>query len=146
MSKSTKTVATVAQNQNTTPIDLATLTPAQQSALRKQLAAALKASQPSTESRYAVIDPMLATKDGDSWKYTTADILAALQDKSVVAKELSSEDRAEWLKRIQTRKQHLVKKSPNAYGFKQSLAGVGVLTLERVQAWATANGYKLIAQ
>ena len=120
-------------------IDITALTPEQLKAVRAQLKAVAKASRDTVGDRYAVIDPMLKAVDGQ-FIHTTSDILTALQDKGLVPKDLGKEDRAEWLKKVQTRKQyleHLTNKDgtlvhdKGSLGYKSS-GGFMALTADRV--------------
>lgn len=129
----------------TTNITLDQLTPDQLKALSQQLKATSTAKRKSAKDRWPIVDTMLTEKDGTGFKHTTADILTALQAKSLVDKDLSPDARAEALKMIQTRKQKLEKMrdkdgklvhAEGKFGYKPSAHGVGPLTVERILAWA----------
>lgn len=137
-------------------IDITKLTPAQLAEVQKQLAAQRAADKPQREKRYAIIDKMLQEKDGDAFKHTTADILGALQTAKLVSADLNKHDRGEWLKKIQTRKQHLEKlvhaDGPNkgqlvyakgTLGYKPSAGGIGALTADRVIDWLIEHSAEL---
>lgn len=132
-------------------IKLTDLTAEQLLTLTKQLKATAQAQRKAgagTRTAWkSLVDNMMREKDATGFKHTTADVLAALQAKSLVAKEFN---RAEELKKIQTRKQKLAKLRDKAgklvhaegtLGFKASLTGVGALTVERCIAFLNANGY-----
>lgn len=133
-------------------INIATLTPEQLVALTQQLKAKAKqerkANAGNRDAWKSLVDSMLQEKDGTAFKHTTADMLAALQAKSLVASNLTPDQRAEELKKIQTRKQKLekmrnddgtLKYAKGTFGYKASPHVVGPLTLERVLAWIAAN-------
>jgi crotonobetainyl-CoA:carnitine CoA-transferase CaiB-like acyl-CoA transferase len=121
---------------NAQTIDIATLTPEQLAAITKQLRDSKRAKSGDPKKRNPIVDKLLQEKDGTEFKHTTADILAALQAANVVAATLTPEERAAELKKVQTRKQLLVKKPENKgkYGYKQSANGFSV-TLARVLEW-----------
>lgn len=114
-------------------INLAQLTPEQIKQIMSQARVQRVAASGKPADRNAVIDAMLQARDGDNWKHTTADILDALIAKSIVS---ATADRPAELKRIQTRKQLLVKKPGNEtkYGYIKTPFGF-TLTAERVIAW-----------
>jgi crotonobetainyl-CoA:carnitine CoA-transferase CaiB-like acyl-CoA transferase len=122
------------------PITLASLTPDQLKALHAELKAQKKARSATRGDRNTLLDKMLQEKDGAEFKHTTADILAAMQAKSLVASNLSKEERAVELKHIQTRKQLLEKKPEfkGKVGYKAS-AGFNTLTLDRVCEWLSTQ-------
>lgn len=131
-------------------INIATLTPAQLAELKKQFSAQRKVVADGRADRYTIIDRMLAdTEQPGVWRHTTSDILVALQTepKCQVPTVLSAEDRAEWLKKIQTRKQHLEKLTDEAgalvhgkgkFGYKPSAGGF-TLTPDRVVDWLMSD-------
>ncbi len=128
-------------------IDIAKLTPEQIKQLTSQARMQRIAASGKPADRNAVIDAMLQEREGDEFKHTTADILAALIAKSIVS---ATADRPAELKRIQTRKQLLVKKPGNEgkYGYKLTPFGF-TLTVERIVAWlaeATPEQRKAIAK
>jgi hypothetical protein len=124
------------------------LTPAQLKAIKAQLKAQAKANGAQLEERRTIIDAMLQEQDDTGFKHTTADILAALQEAQLVETTLAKEDRAEWLKKIQTRKQDLEKKPEYAgkVGYKASGHGF-TLTPDRIVDWLMdeVNAAKLTA-
>lgn len=129
-------------------IKLEQLNPEQIAQLAKQLKDARKAKSGDPKKRNTVIDRMLQEKDGNDWKHTTSDILVQLQADKVVASDLNAADKAAELKRIQTRKQLMVKKfGKEKYGYKISANGFAV-TLSRVVTWlkntATADDKKAV--
>jgi len=134
------------EHMQTTNITLDQLTPEQLAQLSKQLKATSTAKRKGAKDRWPIVDTMLATKDGDGFKYTTAEIVAALQDKGMLDKTLAPEARAEALKMVQTRKQKLEKMRTKEgalvhpegkFGYKPSAHGVGPLTVERIVAWVS---------
>jgi hypothetical protein len=132
----------------TTHINVSDLTPAQLKAIKAQLKAQAKANGAQLEERRTIIDAMLQEQDDTGFKHTTADILAALQEAQLVETTLAKEDRAEWLKKIQTRKQDLEKKPEYAgkVGYKASGHGF-TLTPDRIVDWLMdeVNAAKLTA-
>lgn len=132
-------------NVEVTPIDLSTLNAEQLKALRKAMSARAKSRTGDIGKRNKLIDAMLHETEGDGYRNTTSDILAALQAKDIVAKDLTVDERAVELKKIQTRKQLLVKKDPTAkVGYKVSPTGIGALTVERAVAFLKANAPELL--
>lgn len=132
-------------------ITLDQLTPEQIAALSKQMKQATTAKRKSAGNRWAVVDPMLKSKDANGFKHTTADIVAELQSKALLPKDLNAADRAEALKMVQTRKQKLAKlrdkdgklvHAEGSIGFKQSANGL-VLTVERCIEFLNQHGYKI---
>jgi predicted transcriptional regulator len=129
-------------------INVSELTAAQLKAIKAQLKAQAKANGAQLEQRRAIIDRMLQETDDSGFKHTTSDILAALQSAGLVEAAPSKEDRAEWLKKIQTRKQDLERKPEYAgkVGYKASAHGF-TLTPDRIVDWLMdeANTSKLTA-
>jgi hypothetical protein len=120
----------------TAAVDISQLTPSQIKALRATLRESAKKIVGDATKRNVVIDKMLHSIGEDKqFTFTTADILAQLQQDGIIAKELSNDDRAAAFKMIQTRKQHLVKKGDTAVGYKVSPTGISVLDVHRVIAW-----------
>lgn len=124
-------------------IDINDLNPQQIKDLRKQLRAASSVTKESLAKRNTLIDTMLHEKDGDEFKNTTSDILVALQDADCVPATLDNHNRKEWLKKIQTRKQHLAKKGDTSVGYKTTPTGIGALTPERVVDWIIEHSDEL---
>lgn len=134
---------------NTTNITLDQLTPDQLKALHGQLKAGATIKRKTAKLRWPLVDAMLAEREGDGFKHTTAGIVVALQGKGLVDKDLSAEGRAEAIKMVQTRKQKLEKMvgedgklvhGKGKFGYKASAGGFGPLTVERVITWlATAS-------
>jgi hypothetical protein len=137
MKQSTKTQS---QPQTATPaITLADLTPEQLAELNKQLKAQRKANSSNRKGWNEIVDKMLHEKDGDEFKHTTADILAALMNAKLEPSSMDSEARANLLKKIQTRKQLLVAKlkaenKPIDVGYRASATGFS-LTPDKVIAY-----------
>ncbi len=123
-------------------ISLDQLTPAQIAALAKQLKAQRKADMGDHKAWVEIVDKMLHEKEGDGFKNTTSDILAALQAKAIVPAALSSEARAMHIKRIQTRKQLLEKKPEHKdkVGYKPSANSFGPLDADKIVAWLQVAG------
>lgn len=128
-------------------MNIAELTAEQLTAIQAQLKAQaserLKEQAKTKDARYAIVDSMLATKlEAGGFMYTTSDILLKLQEQKLVG-ELSKEDRAEYLKKIQTRKQNLEKlrdktgtlvHAPGKFGYKPSAGGF-TINADRVIDW-----------
>jgi hypothetical protein len=110
----------------TSTITLAQLTPEQLLALKGQLKAEKKAKSSNRVGWVATVDKCLQEKELDgTFKNTTADILEALQ----IAKVWNGQEREVELKKVQTRKQLLVKKDQAnklKYGYKTSEHGFSV--------------------
>jgi len=125
------------KNQNTTAslIKLENLTAEQLASLHGQISAKRKLVRAGSGSRNAVIDPMLHETNDLGHVHTTADIVVALQAKSLLPKELSKTDHAVEIKKIQTRKQLLQRKGDTSVGYRASATGFGPLTVERVLTW-----------
>jgi hypothetical protein len=132
-------------------IDITKLTPAQLAQVADQLKAKRKLDAGDVKARWAIIDRMLAEKDGDAFKHTTADILTELQTAKIVRTDLTKDDRAEWLKKIQTRKQHLEKLTDESgklvhakgtLGYRPSAGGF-TMTPDRVVDYIIEHGDKL---
>lgn len=125
----------------TTGVDLAQLTPAQILQLTKQLREARKHDLGDHETWLTVVDPMLHETEGEGFRYTTSDILAAVQAKGVVPMQISSDTRIMQIKRIQTRKQLLEKKRGedgkplHKVGYKPSANSFGPLDAVKIVAW-----------
>lgn len=127
-------------------IDLNALTPEQLLKLTKQLAERRKADKGDHKQWVIIVDAMLRERDGEGFKYTTSDILAATVAKGIVP---ASADRPIQLKRIQTRKQLLEKQrddkgnlvNEGKVGYKASANSFGVLDGAKIVAWlsVTAN-------
>ena len=117
-------------------IKLADLNPEQLATLQRQMREAAKADRAKVKDRWAVVDPMLQERDGAEFKHTTADILVALQAAKLAPATLEKEERAEWLKKIQTRKQVMEKEEGQAglWGYKAS-GGFRALTADTVVDW-----------
>lgn len=125
-------------------VNISDLTVEQLAALKAQLKAQAKANGANLKERNAIIDRMLTEKDGTEFRHTTADILAALQTAKIVEATLAKVERAEWLKKIQTRKQLLEKQAnedgtpkyaKGTFGYKASAHVIGALTPDRVVDW-----------
>jgi hypothetical protein len=131
-----------------TLLDISKLSAEQLKQLKAQLNAQRKTVNDKRGGRYAITDAMLKEKDENGgFKHTTGDILAALQaksDETGVPTTLTKDERAEWLKKIQTRKQYLEKLTDEAgnlvhaegtFGYKPSAGGFTALTPDRVVDW-----------
>lgn len=137
------TTASVPATQTTAAaaVDLSTLTPEALLALQKQLKALKKADAIDHDKWKAVVDELLHEKEGDGFKWTTSDILAAVQAKGVVKATLTVQERQEHIKRIQTRKQVLEKQRDDkgnlvhSVGYKQSANSFGPLDITKILAW-----------
>jgi hypothetical protein len=120
--------------------DLASLTAEQLAKLTKQLAEKRKADRGDHESWKTIVDTMLKEREGDGFKHTTSDILAAVQAKAIVP---TTCDRPAQLKRIQTRKQQLERMRDDKgnliwdgkVGYKQSANSFGPMDGAKVVAW-----------
>jgi hypothetical protein len=113
MKNTTKTTPATPTTTPASPgLSLADLTPEQLASLTKQIKEQRKAKGSNRKEWVTIVDKMLheTTEDKSEFAHTTADILAALQEAKLEPVTMSSEDRAETLKRIQTRKQLLAKK------------------------------------
>lgn len=136
-------------------IDLSGLNTEQLKALRSDLLKLNKTDKSALEKRNSIIDSMLQVKDADgSFKHTTMDIVAKLQEAKIVPTTLAKGDRQEWLKRVQTRKQLLerqtnedgtLKHKPGTFGYKSSGTFGNILTAERVTDWIIENAEQLSA-
>ena len=125
-------------------INITSLTPEQLKQVKAQLNAQRKQLSGGRDARYAIIDRMLQERDGESFRHTTTDILTALQDAKLVDATLAKDNRAEWLKKIQTRKQSLQKlanedgtlvHAEGTLGYKPSAGGIGALNADRIIDW-----------
>ena len=125
-------------------INVSDLTTEQLKAIRTQLKAQAKQNGERLGERRAIIDAMLQDQDDTGFMHTTADILAALQEAGLVSVTLDKDERAEWLKKVQTRKQDLEKKPEFAgkVGYKASSHGFS-LTPDRVVDWLLTNSESL---
>lgn len=136
-------------------VDISTLTSEQLKALRSSLLKLNKTDKSVLDKRNSIIDSMLQVKDADgSFKWTTTDIVAKLQEAKVVPATILKGDRQEWLKKVQTRKQLLerqtnedgtLKHKPGTFGYKSSGTFGNVLTAERVTDWIIENSETLSA-
>lgn len=134
---------------NEQTIDLSKLTDEQMTQIRAQLKAQRATLADGRAERYTIIDRMLVEKDDTGFKNTTADIRAALVTaKLIPAHQQNPEDMKEWLKKIQTRKQHLEKETNDdgtlkyakgTFGYKLSAGGF-TLTPDRVIDWLMDEG------
>ena len=143
--KTTETVAAATTNATSTtqpvaPLDVTELTPEQLRQLRDALRQQSKARSGDVDKRNALIDKDLHERDGDGFRWTTAEILQHLVDAQIVTIK-TDDDRKAAIKMIQTRKQHLEGKGDKAVGYKPTPTGIGALTVERGIAFLTANGY-----
>lgn len=139
---------------DTNTLDISKLSPEQIALLAKQLRTASRAKSGDPKNRNAIIDKLLQEKDGKGFKNTTQDILDAMIAAKVVKADA---DRKIELKKIQTRKQFLVKKPKTdaeraaaklLYGYKVSANGFAV-TIDRVLEWiktATPDERKQVAK
>lgn len=131
-----------ATTQTAATIDINALTPEQLKAVRQQLKAQVTARAGNREAWTTLVDGMLQDKVNGEWAYTTADILTAL----IAAKletEQTGDERAEQLKRIQTRKQKLHKAdaaNKDKYGFKPTAHGPMTLSADTVVDWLMTEG------
>lgn len=122
-------------------LDISKLTPAQIQALQKQLKLERKAQLGDHSQWVTIVDAMLHETDGDGFKWTTADILAAVQAKAIVSTTLDAEQRNMQIKRIQTRKQLLEKKkddkgnAQHKVGYKPSTNSFGPMDATKIVAW-----------
>lgn len=133
----------------TTAIKLSDLTGEQIVALRKQMRAEAKANGQTLEARNTLLDRMLQERDGVEFQHTTSDILVALQTAKLAPATLDKADRAEWIKKIQTRKQLMEKKDGNAgkFGYKASSHSFGALTGDKIVVWlSNKDNVKLLSR
>jgi hypothetical protein len=134
--QATQTVASA----TTSTITLAQLTPEQLVALKTELKTQKKAKSSNRGTWVFTVDKCLQEKELDgTFKNTTADILQALQ----IAKVWDGNEREVELKKVQTRKQQLVKKDEAnklIYGYKASEHGFG-MTVEKATSFLIAQGY-----
>lgn len=124
-------------------LDLAKLTPAQLSALQKQLKEKSKVVLGKKDERFAIIDRMLAEKKDGQFVNTTRNILDALLAYNLVDTTPEDYDQIE-IKKIQARKQHLEKKTDEkaqlvypvgTFGYKASEGGAFQLGAVRIVKW-----------
>lgn len=118
-------------------MQLTDLTPEQLTALKAQLKAATKARSATRGDRNATVDAMLQERDATGFVHTTSDILSKLQAANLVPSTLDKAERAEELKKIQTRKQLLDAKPEFAgkVGYKASPLGVRAISHDAVIDW-----------
>lgn len=125
-------------SKDTATVNIAQLTPAQLLELRAQFKALTKANAGQAEQCHTILDTMLQERDGEGFKHTTMDMLTALNKANLVPDtEMTGKPRAEWLKKIQTRKQFLAKKPEfkDKVGYKQSPTGLATITSDKIIDW-----------
>lgn len=125
-------------------ISLDQLTPEQIATLKSLVKTEAKAARPDRKTWNPIVDAMLQEREGDGFRWTTAQILERLQQEKVVKPSLATPERESEIKKIQTRKQLLERKRDRdgkllfTVGYKPSANGV-TITLDRVLLWVKAQ-------